>query len=65
MFVARLFGAFPFLPGMLPVLLARLEDCEWARERSLAGAEPSPLAARFAFKLSALGSMVYFDSQGR
>ena len=65
MIVARLFGTFPFLPGMLPVLPARLEGCEWARERPLAGAEPSPLAARFAFKLSALGSMVYLDSQGR
>ena len=49
MFVTRLFGRFPFLPGMLPVLLARLESCEWARERTLAGAEPSPLAASFAF----------------
>jgi hypothetical protein len=53
---ARLFDLFHFFDGMKWVWLARHEIFGWARKRSLAGAEPSPLAAGLALFLSALGS---------
>ena len=42
------FWLISFFEGVGWVWLARLEICGWARRHSLAGAEPSPLAAKFA-----------------